>query len=94
MTKERAGAAMRDCTEVFNESGEHIATIGFNECCGFWQIVVVQREEIEFFCPTKDVAFAAWNDELTQKWDFRARPRPGNLTLDHEVSAHQGRSNL
>jgi hypothetical protein len=46
MTKERAGAAMRDCTEVFNESGEHIATIGFNECCGFWQIVVVQREEI------------------------------------------------
>jgi hypothetical protein len=22
---------MRDCTEMFNESGEHIATIGFNE---------------------------------------------------------------
>jgi hypothetical protein len=43
MTKERTGAAMRDCTEMFNRSGEHIATIGFNESYGLWQIVVVQR---------------------------------------------------
>jgi hypothetical protein len=70
MTKERAGAAMHDCTEMFNESGEHIATIGFNEFCGFWQIVVVQREEIEFFCPNKEVAFAAWNDEFDPETGF------------------------
>jgi hypothetical protein len=33
MTKGRISfrVAMRDCTEMFNESGEHIATIGFNE---------------------------------------------------------------
>jgi hypothetical protein len=34
---------------MFNESGEHIATIGFNESYGFWQIVVVQRKEMAFF---------------------------------------------
>jgi hypothetical protein len=51
---------MRDCTEMFNVSGEHIATIGFNESYGLWQIVVVQRKEMDFFCPSKEVAFAAW----------------------------------
>lgn len=25
---------MRDCTEMFNESGEHLATIGFNQSYG------------------------------------------------------------
>ena len=34
---------MRNCTELFNESGEHIATIGFNKSYGLRQIVVVQR---------------------------------------------------
>jgi hypothetical protein len=53
---------MRDCTEIFSESGEHIATIGFNESYGLWQIAVVQREEMEFFCPSKEVAFAAWQE--------------------------------
>jgi hypothetical protein len=49
MTKESTGAAMRDCTEMFNESGEHITTIGFNESYGLWQIVIVQRKEMECF---------------------------------------------
>jgi hypothetical protein len=39
---------MRDCTEMFNESGEHIATIGFNESYSLWQIVIVQRKEWSF----------------------------------------------
>jgi hypothetical protein len=30
-----------------------------NEAYGFWQIVIVQREELEFFCANKEVAFAA-----------------------------------
>jgi hypothetical protein len=34
---------MRDGIEMFNESGERIATIGFNESYGAWQIVIVQR---------------------------------------------------
>jgi hypothetical protein len=33
--QERTRAAMRDCTEMFTESGEHIATIGFNESYTF-----------------------------------------------------------
>jgi hypothetical protein len=61
---------MRDCTEMFNESGKHIATIGFNESNGLWQIVVVQRKEMEFFCPSKEVAFAAWYDEFDPETGF------------------------
>jgi len=70
MTKESTGAAMRDCTEMFNESGEHIATIGLNESYGLWQIVIVQRKEMELFCPGKEVAFAAWRDEFDPETGF------------------------
>jgi hypothetical protein len=69
---------MRDCTEMFNESGEHIATIGFNESYGLWQIVIVQRKEMEFFCPSKEVAFAAWHDEFDPETGFpRSASRAG-----------------
>jgi hypothetical protein len=71
MKQERTWAAMRDCTQMFNESGEHIATIGFNESYGLWQIVIVQLKEIEFFCPSTDAAFAAWHDEFDPKTGFR-----------------------
>jgi hypothetical protein len=30
---------MRDHTALLNKSGEHVATIGFNEAYGLWQIV-------------------------------------------------------
>jgi hypothetical protein len=49
---------------MFNKSGAHIATIGFNESYGLWQIVIAQRKEMGFFCPSKDVAFAAWHNEF------------------------------
>jgi hypothetical protein len=61
---------MRDCTVMWNRSGEQVATIGFNEACGLWQIVVLQREEMEFFCPTREVAFAAWQDEFDSETGF------------------------
>jgi hypothetical protein len=61
---------MRDHTEIFNKSGDHVATIGLNELHGLWQIVIVRREEIEFFCPTKDVAFAVWHDEFDPETGF------------------------
>jgi len=34
---------MRDCTVMCNRLREQVATIGFNEACGLWQIVVLQR---------------------------------------------------
>jgi hypothetical protein len=69
---------MRDCTQMFNESGERIATIGFNESYGLWQIVIVQRKEMEFFCPSKEVAFAAWHAEFDPETGFpRSASRAG-----------------
>jgi hypothetical protein len=33
--------------------------LGFNETHGLWQIVLLRREELEFFCPAREMAFAA-----------------------------------
>ena len=61
---------MRDSTAMVNRAVEHIATIGFNEACGLWQIVIVHRRELEFFCPTREVAFAAWREEFDPETGF------------------------
>jgi hypothetical protein len=64
---------------MFNRAGEQVATIRFNETCGLWQIVSLQRQEIEFFCPTKDVAFAAWHEEFDPESGFPKSAAPGLL---------------
>ena len=61
---------MRDSTVMVNRAGEHVATIGFNEACSLWQIVIVQCKEIEFFCPTRELAFVAWRDEFDPETGF------------------------
>jgi hypothetical protein len=61
---------MRDCMALCNKAGQHVATIGFNEAFGLWQIVVVNRDELEFFCPSKEIAFAAWHDEFDPETGF------------------------
>jgi hypothetical protein len=50
---------------------------GFNESYGLWQIVVLQQKEIEFFCPTKDLAFAAWHEEFDPESGFPRSAAPG-----------------
>jgi hypothetical protein len=61
---------MRDHTAIFNGSGQLVATIGLNSACGLWQIVVAKCAGIEFFCPTKELAFAAWHDEFDPETGF------------------------
>lgn len=61
---------LRDCTAMLNRSGEQAATIGFNEAHGLWQSVVLHREEMECFCPTKEMAFAAWNEDFDSETGF------------------------
>ncbi len=61
---------MRDSVAMFNGSGKQVAAIGLNEAHGLWQIVVLQDEELEFFCPTREMAFAAWNEEFDRESGF------------------------
>jgi hypothetical protein len=68
---------MRDSTAMFNRSGEQVAAIGFNEVHGLWQIVVLQRKDLEFFCPTREMAFAAWNEEFDPKSGFPRSAKTG-----------------
>lgn len=77
---------MRDCTALCNKAGEHVATTGFNEAFGLWQIVVVNREGMEFFCPSKEIALAAWHDEFDPETGFPKSCRPLGLTLDSRIS--------
>jgi len=62
-----------DLTPIFNKSGKHVATIGFDESCGFGQIALVERASLEFFCPSREIAFAAWHDEFDPETGL---PRP------------------
>jgi hypothetical protein len=55
---------------MFNGSGKQVAAIGFNEVHGLWQIVVLQGEELEFLCPTREMAIAAWNEEFDPESGF------------------------
>jgi hypothetical protein len=54
-------------------------TIGFNESYVLWQIVPLQRQEIEFSCPPEDVAFAAWHEEFDPESGFPNSAAPGLL---------------
>jgi hypothetical protein len=58
----RSEGMMWDSTAMFNRSGKQVAAIGYSEARGLWQIVVLQREELEFFCATREMASAVWND--------------------------------
>ena len=49
---------------------EQVATIGLKEACGLWQIVVLPRKEMEFFCPAKEIAFAVWNGDFDSETGF------------------------
>jgi hypothetical protein len=61
---------MRDCTAMCNTAGKQVATIGFNDAYGLWQIVVWSARTLEFFCPTKELAFAAWKDKFDPDTEF------------------------
>jgi hypothetical protein len=67
---------VRDFTTIFNSSGDHIATIGLNDAHKLWQLVVVRCPEMEFFCPDRDTAFAAWHDEFDSETGLPARTGP------------------
>jgi hypothetical protein len=63
---------MRDATTIRNKSGEHVATIGFNEGLGASQILIVRRKDLEFFCPSKEIAFMAGQEECDPETDSRS----------------------
>jgi hypothetical protein len=90
MTKERSGAAMRDCTEMFNESGEHIATIGFNESYGLWQIVVVQRRRSSFSVQARKSRSPPGTTNSIPKLDSHNRLHALAAMLDLSVSSRNG----
>ena len=66
---------MQDKRSLFNKRGEPPATIQFNESVG--QIVVVRHEAMEFLCPSKAVAGAAWNEESDPETGHPGATSPG-----------------
>jgi hypothetical protein len=74
---------------MFDGSGENVAIIGFNESCSVWQIAVVQREEIEFFCPQQRLLHSPRSTmSLTRKPGSRSTmTRPDGLGNGEPVPA-------
>ena len=58
----------RDPTAIVYRAGEHAATVGFDQSCRLWQIVIAK--EIQFPCPTRELALAAWRDEFDPETGF------------------------
>jgi len=76
---------MRDCAEMFNQSGVHIATIGFNESYGLWQIVVIERKEMEFFVQARRSRSPPGTTNSIPKLDSRNRLHALASMLDLSV---------
>jgi hypothetical protein len=49
---------------ISNPSGEHIATIRYNEFAGRWEIDALREPELEFLFNSEDEAWTAWNAEF------------------------------
>jgi hypothetical protein len=65
--------------ELFSKSGEHGATMGFNDSYGLWQSVVNQ-EEVEF-CLPKELAFTAWCEQFDSETWFRRSTSPFDASV-------------
>jgi hypothetical protein len=70
---------MRDCTEVFNESGKHIATIGFNESYAsrvrvdhreYWQCSDPPARRLEVDCCPRIVGIQALRSACPWRLSF------------------------
>ena len=90
MTKERTGAALRDCTEMFNESGEHIATIGFNESYGLWQNRGCTAQGDGVFLPKASKSRSPGTRNSIPKLDSSNRLHALASMLDLIVSSRNG----
>jgi hypothetical protein len=67
---------MRETTTILSKSGVHVATIGFNEGLEAWQILIVRRNDLEFFCPSKEIPFMSWHEEFDPETGFPRSSRP------------------
>jgi hypothetical protein len=55
--------------ELFSKSGEHVATMGFDDSYGLCQ-TVVHQEKVDF-CLPKELAFTVWCEEFDSETWFR-----------------------
>jgi hypothetical protein len=81
---------MRDCTEMFNESGEHIATIGFNESYCLWQIVVYSARRWSFSVQARKSRSPPGTTNSISKLDSRNRHHALASMLDLSESSRNG----
>jgi hypothetical protein len=57
--------------KIYNKAGIHIATIGYNDGAGRWEIDAVNEPELECLFFTEQQAWDAWNEEFDAETGFR-----------------------
>jgi hypothetical protein len=61
---------MQHEAELFSQLKEHVRTTGFNDSNGLWQ-TVLHRQEVESFCPPKELAFTVCCEQFDSETGFR-----------------------
>ena len=61
---------MQHEAELFSQLREHVRTTGFNDSNGLWQ-TVAHRQEVESFCPPKELAFTVCCEQFDSETGFR-----------------------
>jgi len=61
---------MQHEAELFSQLREHVRTTGFNDSNGLWQ-TVAHRQEVESFCPPKELAFTLCCEQFESETGFR-----------------------
>ena len=60
--------------KIYSKTGIHIATIGYNDAAGRWEIDAVEEPELEYLFVTEQEARDAWNEEFDTETGVR---KPG-----------------
>jgi len=69
---------MQHEAELFSKLKEYVRTMEFNDSSGRWK-TVAQRQEVESFCPPKELAFTVWCEQFDSETGFR-RPTLSGLS--------------
>jgi len=61
---------MQHEAQFFSKLKDHVRTMGFNDSYGLWQ-TVAHWQEVESFCPAKELAFTVCCEQFDSEAGFR-----------------------
>ena len=57
--------------KIYSKTGIHIATIGYNDIAGHWELDAVKEPEFEYLFSSEQEAWDTWNEGFDTETGFR-----------------------